>query len=86
MTIDSTISEIDETTVSESELLSFVSEAQHYRVAFNLFREAAGYVCVLANTTVGQSSSWNTEQAVLGGIGPYVQADEIRNGRFHRTP
>jgi hypothetical protein len=67
MTIASTISEIDETTINESELVSFVSEAQHYRVAFNLFRETAGYVCVLANTTVGQSPSWNIEQAVLGG-------------------
>ncbi|GKS70076.1 hypothetical protein W03_20800 [Nitrosomonas sp. PY1] len=36
-------------------------------MAFNLFREAASCVCVLANVSVGPTQAWNVEQAVLGG-------------------
>ncbi len=67
MTIESTLAEIDETAVDEVEVASFVNERQHYGVAFSLFRETAGCVCILANTTVGNSQSWEIGQAVLGG-------------------
>ena len=67
MTITSTLAEINRTTVDQAELSSFVSENQHYGVAFNLFRETAGCVCILASTTVGPEPTWNIGQAVLGG-------------------
>ena len=67
MTIESTLAELDRTPVDETELSSFVNEAQHYGVAFNLFRETAGCVCILASTSVGPEPTWNVEQAVLGG-------------------
>lgn len=67
MSIKSTLEELDLTTVDETELSSFTNEAQHYGVAFNLFRETAGCVCILASTTVGPEPTWNVEQAVLGG-------------------
>jgi hypothetical protein len=67
MSIESTLAELDLTTVDETELSSFENEGQHYGVAFNLFRETAGCVCILASTTVGPEPTWNVEQAVLGG-------------------
>lgn len=67
MSLESTLAAIEKTRVDGSELASFTRESQHYGVAFNLFREAASYVCVLANITVGHTQSWNVEQAVLGG-------------------
>jgi len=67
MSIESTLSELDLTTVDETELASFTNEGQHYGVAFNLFRETAGCACILASTTVGPEPTWNVEQAVLGG-------------------
>lgn len=67
MSIESTIAAIKRTRVDEAELGSFAREGQHFGVAFNLFREAASYVCVLANVSVGPSQAWSVEQAVLGG-------------------
>ena len=67
MSIESTLAEIDLTTVDETELASFTNEGQHYGVAFILFRETAGCVCIIASTTVGPVPTWNVEQAVLGG-------------------
>jgi Family of unknown function (DUF5677) len=67
MSLESTLAAIDKTRVEGSELPSFTRESQHFGVAFNLFREAASYVCVLANVTVGPTQSWNLDQAVLGG-------------------
>lgn len=67
MSLDSTLSAIEKTRVDEAELGSFTRESQHFNVAFNLFREAASYVCVLANVAVGPTQAWNVEQAVLGG-------------------
>ena len=61
------LAEIDWTNVDETELGAFVNERQHYGIAFNLFRETAGCVCILASTTVGHKPTWNIEQAVLGG-------------------
>lgn len=61
------LAEIDRTAVDETELSSFVNERQHYGVAFNLFRETTGCVCILASTTVSSEPAWNVEQAVLGG-------------------
>jgi hypothetical protein len=67
MSLNSTLSAIERTRVDEAELGSFTRESQHFSVAFNLFREAASYVCVLANIAVGPTQAWNVEQAVLGG-------------------
>lgn len=67
MPLESALAAIEKTRVEGSELASFTRESQHFGVAFNLFREAASYVCVLANVTVGPTQSWNVEQAVLGG-------------------
>jgi hypothetical protein len=67
MSLESTLATIEKTRVDASELSSFTRENQHFGVAFNLFREAASYVCVLANVTVGPTQAWNVEQAVLGG-------------------
>lgn len=67
MSLESTLAAIESTRVDEVELTSFTRESQHFSVAFNLFREAASYVCVLANVTVGSTQAWNVEQAVLGG-------------------
>lgn len=67
MSLESTLAAIESTRVDEVELTSFTRESQHFGVAFNLFREAASYVCVLANITVGSTQVWNVEQAVLGG-------------------
>lgn len=67
MSLESTLAAIDRTRVEGIELASFTRENQHFGVAFNLFREAASYVCVLANITVGPTQTWNVEQAVLGG-------------------
>lgn len=67
MTLDSTLAGIEQTPVDENELKTFTNERQHFTVAFNLFREAASYVCLLASTTVGYKPTWNVGQAVLGG-------------------
>jgi hypothetical protein len=67
MSIESTLASIDKTRVDATELGAFTRESQHFSIAFDLFREAASYVCVLANVTVGPTQSWNVEQAVLGG-------------------
>ena len=67
MSLDTTLAAIDKTPVDATELTSFNRESQHFGVAFNLYREAASYVCVLANVTVGTTQTWNVEQAVLGG-------------------
>lgn len=67
MSIKTILAELDQTNVDEKLLKSYVREHQHYEVAFNLFRETAGCVCILANTTVGLLPTWNIEQAVLGG-------------------
>jgi hypothetical protein len=67
MAIASMLAEIDRTAVDETELSTFDNERQHYGVAFNLFRETTGCVCILASTTVGSEPAWNVEQAVLGG-------------------
>ena len=67
MSIESTLADLDLTTVDETVLSSFKNEGQHYRVAFSLFRETAGCVCILASTTVGAEPTWNVDQAVLGG-------------------
>lgn len=67
MAIESTLAGIDKTTVDEAEITSFTKEGQHYGVAFNLFRETAGCVCILASTTIGPTPTWDVGQAVLGG-------------------
>lgn len=67
MSIKTILTELDRTNVDEGELRSYVKESQHYGIAFHLFRETAGCVCILANTTVGLLPTWNVEQAVLGG-------------------
>lgn len=67
VTLESTLAGVEITQVDEAGLASFTRESQHFRVAFNLFREAASYVCVLANVTVGPTQAWNVGQAVLGG-------------------
>lgn len=67
MSLESTLADIEKTRIEGTELASFARESQHFEVAFNLFREAASYVCVLANVTIGPIQVWNVEQAVLGG-------------------
>lgn len=67
MTIQSVLDGIEQTLVDEEKLSTFTTERQHYGVAFDLFREEAAYVCVLANTTVGDRPGWDVRQAVLGG-------------------
>lgn len=67
MSLESTLADIEKTRIEGTELASFTRESQHFEVAFNLFREAASYVCVLANVTIGPIQVWNVEQAVLGG-------------------
>lgn len=67
MSLESTLADIEKTRVEGTELASFTRESQHFGVAFNLFREAASYICVLANVTIGPTQAWNVEQAVLGG-------------------
>lgn len=67
MTLDSTLRSIERTSIEEGVLKAFVNEGQHFAVAFDLFRESASYVCLLASTTVGYKPTWNTGQAVLGG-------------------
>jgi Family of unknown function (DUF5677) len=67
MTIESTLDSIDQTEVDADAIEGFSTDRQHFDVAFNLFRECAGYVCVLANTTVGHKQTWSVDQAVLGG-------------------
>jgi hypothetical protein len=58
MSLESTLAAFEKTRVDGTE---------HFGVAFNLFRETASYVCVLANITVGPTQAWSVEQAVLGG-------------------
>jgi hypothetical protein len=67
MTIQSILSEVEETPVDEQVLKAFSSEGQHYGMAFDLFRESASCVCILASTTIGNGKNWNIQQAVLGG-------------------
>ena len=67
MSLESTLAAIEKTRVDGTELASFTRESQQFGVAFNLFRETASYVCVLANITVGPTQAWSVEQAVLGG-------------------
>jgi hypothetical protein len=67
MSIEATLATIEKTRIDAGELVSFTRESQHYGVAFNLFRETASYVCVLASVIVGPTQTWNVEQAVLGG-------------------
>lgn len=67
MSLQSTLASVDRTPVEEREIKAFTNEQQHFSVAFDLFRECAAYVCVLASTTVGDKPTWNVGQAVLGG-------------------
>ncbi|MBL8498531.1 hypothetical protein ABF87_03580 [Nitrosomonas sp. JL21] len=67
MSLESTLAAIEKTRIEWTDLASFTRESKHFEVAFNLFREAASYVCVLANICVGPIQAWNVEQAVLGG-------------------
>lgn len=67
MSFSTTLATIDSALVDEVEITAFVNEAEHFSVAFDLFRECASYVCVLANTTVGEKPTWGIGQAVLGG-------------------
>lgn len=67
MSIDSALASIEQTTVEERMLKELSNEWGHFTIAFNLFREAASYLCILANTTVGYKPTWNVGQAVLGG-------------------
>lgn len=67
MTIESTLAEVTTVEVDENSISLFTHEGQHFGVAFDLFKEAAGCVCILASTTIGLKPTWNVEQAVLGG-------------------
>lgn len=67
MTIESILADVAETSINEAEIRAFSSEGQHYGVAFDLFREAAGCVCILANVLDGERRGWGVSQAVLGG-------------------
>jgi hypothetical protein len=67
MSLAATLAEIEVHEVDELAIRAFQHEGMHYSEAFNLFKEAAAYVCILANTTVGSSPTWDVRQAVLGG-------------------
>ena len=67
VSIQSVLADTEITSVSETELASFSREGQHFGVAFNLFRETAACVCILASTAVGPSPTLNVGQAVLAG-------------------
>lgn len=67
MSLAATLAKIELTPVNEHELRSFTTEAEHFTVAFDLFRETTSYVCVLASVTVGDKPTWSVGQAVLGG-------------------
>lgn len=67
MSLVSTLSEVQVHEVDEQTVRAYEHEGPHYSEAFNLFKEAAAYVCILASTTVGPSPVWDVRQAVLGG-------------------
>ena len=67
MTIEATLASVALVEIDEKKIAAFSHEGQHYGVAFDLFKEAAGCVCILASTTVGSKATWDVEQAVLGG-------------------
>ena len=67
MSIKDTLASVTVTEVDEIKLKSFEKEGQHYEVAFDLFRETAGCVCILSSTTIGSKPTWNVQQAVFGG-------------------
>lgn len=67
MSLASTLSEVQVHEVDEQTVRAYEHEGPHYSEAFNLFKEAAAYVCILASTTVGPSPDWDVRQAVLGG-------------------
>lgn len=82
VSLDSTLASIKITRVDEAELDSFTRESEHFRVAFNLFREIASYVWILAYVAVGPTQTWNVGQSGLRrALGANVQAYSVRDWR-----
>lgn len=65
--IASTLAEIDVVQVDEATTQQWAHEGEHFSLAFDLFKETASYVCVLASVGVGDKQHWSIRQAVLGG-------------------
>lgn len=61
------VEEFDRTEVDEAPVRQFERNTQYFDLAFNLFRETAQWVCLLANTTVGDRPTWDVSPAVYGG-------------------
>jgi hypothetical protein len=53
------LEDVERNEVDLVKVRSFERESEHSELAFNLFRETAQYVCILANTAVGDQPAWD---------------------------